>query len=107
MAEIGDLQHLASNLGTDLVHFVMRPGEESLQQAEFVQHLQCRRMHGVAAEIAQEIRVLFQHHDLDAGARQQKAQHHAGGTAADHAAGDGERWDGHPTSPGPRRWRQS
>ena len=39
-------------------------------------------MDGVAAEVAQEVAVLLQHHDLDAGARQQEAQHHAGEPAA-------------------------
>ena len=37
-------------------------------------------MNGIAAKIAQEIAVLFQHHDP--GARQQIPQHHAGRPAA-------------------------
>ena len=45
-------------------------------------------MHGVAAKIAEEIRVLFQHHDIDPGAPEQIAEHHAGGPAADDAAAD-------------------
>ena len=47
-------------------------------------------MDGVAAEIAQEIGVLLQHDDVDAGAREQKAEHHAGRPAADDAAARGE-----------------
>ena len=43
-------------------------------------------MNRVAAEIAEEIGVLLQHHDLNAGARQQESEHHAGGTAAGDAA---------------------
>jgi hypothetical protein len=39
-------------------------------------------MNSVAAKIAIEIGVLFQHDDIDAGARQQKACHHSGGSAA-------------------------
>ena len=35
-------------------------------------------MDGVAAEVAQEVGVLLEHHDIDAGARQQIAEHHAG-----------------------------
>jgi hypothetical protein len=49
----------------------------------------------VAAKVAQKIRMLFQHNDPDPGPRQQEAQHHAGGTAADHAAIDGERMVSH------------
>jgi hypothetical protein len=40
----------------------------------------------VAAEIAIEIRVLFQNHDFDTGAPQQEACHHPGGAAADNDA---------------------
>ena len=43
-------------------------------------------MNRVAAEIAEEIGVLLQHHDLNAGARQQESEHHSGGTAAGDAA---------------------
>ena len=43
-------------------------------------------MHGVAAEIPEEIGVLFQHQRLDAGATQEISEHHAGRTAADDAA---------------------
>jgi len=45
-------------------------------------------MHGVAAKVAEEISVLLQHHDLDAGASQEIAEHHAGRPAADDAAAD-------------------
>jgi hypothetical protein len=38
-------------------------------------------MHGVAAEIAQEITVLFQNDNLDPGAGKQKGVDQAGGTA--------------------------
>ncbi len=43
-------------------------------------------MNGVAAKIAQEIGVLFQHHYIDSGASEQKAAHHSRGTAAHDAA---------------------
>src|ERR1700693_389778 len=39
-------------------------------------------MDRVAAEVAQKIGVLFQHHDLHARAREQQAQHHSGRSAA-------------------------
>ena len=46
-------------------------------------------MNSIAAKVAQEIAVLFQHQHLDAGARQQIPQHHAGRTAAGDAAARG------------------
>ena len=42
-------------------------------------------MHGVAAEVAEEIRMLLQHHDIDAGAPEEIAEHHARRSAADDA----------------------
>ena len=56
-----------------------------VEQAQLVHHFQRRRMDRVAAEVAQEIGVLFQHDDVDAGAGQQKPEHHPGRTAADDA----------------------
>ncbi len=50
--------------------------EELIEQAGFMHHLQRRGMYGVAVVTAQEPLRVFQHHDPDAGARQQKAQHH-------------------------------
>src|SRR5262244_4645861 len=47
-------------------------------------------MDGVAAEVAQEVGVLLEHHDRDAGARQQETEHHAGGSTAGDAASRGE-----------------
>ena len=64
----------------------MRQFQEAVDQPEFVHHLQRRGMHGVAAKIAEEVGVLFQHHDIDAGAPEQIAEHHAGRPAADDAA---------------------
>ena len=66
-------------------HLLVRQLEELVQQAELVHHFERRGMDGVAAEVAQEIRVLLQHDHVDAGARQQEAEHHPGRPAA----GDG------------------
>src|SRR5262249_25395552 len=59
--------------------------EEFLQQTELVHELESRRVDGVTAKIAQKILMLLQHHHLDAGAREQEAEHHA----ATPPAGDG------------------
>ena len=62
---------------------LMRTLEELVEQAELVDHLERRGMHRVAAEIAQEVGVLLEDDDVDAGARHEEAEHHAGGAAAD------------------------
>ena len=46
-------------------------------------------MDGVAGEVAQEVGVLLQHQDVDARAREQEGEHHAGRPAARDAAGEG------------------
>ena len=42
--------------------------------------------HAVAAEIAQEITMLFKYSNIDASTRKQKTEHHAGRTSAYNAA---------------------
>ena len=73
------------------VRLLVRQLEEFVEQAELVHHLERRGMDRVAAKVAQEVGVLLQHHDVDAGARQQEAEHHAGRPAADDAAARVER----------------
>src|SRR5689334_17515423 len=63
----------------------MRQLEKFIEQTELVHHLQRRWMNGVAAEIAQEVRVLFRHDDGNTSSRQQEAKHHPGGSAANNA----------------------
>ena len=53
--------------------------EKIAEQAEFVQHLHGGRMDRVAAEVAQEVRVFFEHDDVDAGTGQQQAKDHPAG----------------------------
>ena len=48
-------------------------------------------MNRVAAKIAQEVAMFFQHDDVDAGAREKIAAHHAGRAAA-HDANAGARF---------------
>ena len=57
-------------------------------------------MDRVAAKIAQEIRVFFQHHDIDARAREQEAEHNAGRTAANDATTGREIFRVHEIAPG-------
>ncbi len=68
------------------IDLAMRQLEKFVEQAELVHELERRRMHGIAAEIAEKVRVLFQHHHANARARQKKAKHHSGRSAARDAA---------------------
>ena len=47
-------------------------------------------MNGVAAKIAQKIRVLLEDRHFDAGTGQQEPKHHSGGSAPGNAAGSGQ-----------------
>ena len=60
--------------------------EPVVKQPKLVHHLERRGMDRVAAKIAQEVGMLLEHRDVDAGAREQKAEHHAGRPAVDDAA---------------------
>jgi hypothetical protein len=86
MAEIrgGELQAAEPRL--ELAQLLMRQRQELGQEAELMHQLERRGMNGVAAEIAEEIRVLLQHDHVHSGARQQEAEHHAGRPAAGDAA---------------------
>ena len=70
--------------GVDLA--VRHPGEIA-GQAQFVEQPQRAGVHGVAAEVAQEVGVLLHHRDVDAAAGEQQAQHDSRGTAAGDDAG--------------------
>src|SRR3989442_12238660 len=85
MDEIGDPHHRLTDQARDRPRLLVRELEELGQQAELVHHFEGRGMNGVAAEIAEEIAVLFQHRDLDTGAREEVSEHHPGRSAA----GDG------------------
>jgi hypothetical protein len=86
MREISDDDALIADLPGDLAQLVMGPRQEGLEQPQLRHHLERRGVDGVAAEIAQEIGVLLQHDGVDAGARQQRPQHHPRRPAADDAA---------------------
>ena len=62
---------------------VVRALEEALEQPELVEDFHRRGVDRVAAEIAEEVGVLFEHADRHAGAGEQQAGHHPGRPAAD------------------------
>ena len=86
MAKIDQLNVFGADLRRQRFDFLMRQLQEFIDQAELEHQFERRRMNRVAAEIAEEIGVLLQHHDMNAGARQQESEHHSGGAAAGDAA---------------------
>src|SRR5947209_885359 len=86
VAEIDEGELLSPERAAERARFRVRQLEEFIEQAELGHDLERRRMNGVAAKIAQEILVLLQHADIHAAAREQEAEHHPGGPAADDAA---------------------
>ena len=71
MAEVGDLDALGADLAGQRFDLLMRQFQELVDQTQFVHQLERRRMNRVTAEIAEEVRMLLQHHDTDSGAGQQ------------------------------------
>ncbi len=86
VGEVGNHDPLIAELGAETRDFLVRQLQEVVEQPQLVHHIQRRGVHGVAAEVAQEIAVFLQYHRFHAGTRQQEAQHHAGRPAADDAA---------------------
>ena len=69
-----------------LARLLVRAHEELVQQAELVHHLQGRGVDGVAAEVPEEVAVLFEDDDLNSRPGEQQTQHHPRRPAANHAA---------------------
>jgi hypothetical protein len=84
--QIGDRDHFVLDLSSDLLKFLMRPLEELLQDSEFVHQLESRRMNRIAAEIAEEIGMLFEHDDIHPRTSQKKTGDHPGRPSARDAA---------------------
>src|SRR6478752_641426 len=66
----------------NLAQLLVGQFEEFIQQSEFVHQLKGGGMNRVAAEIAKEIGMLFQHRHLNAGASEQITRHHSSRPAA-------------------------
>ena len=79
----------------ELGDLLVGKGEEVFEDAELVHELEGGGVDGVAAEVAEEILVLFEDGDVVAVAGEEVAKHHAGGaTAYDAATGLCVRGDG-------------
>src|SRR5262245_36374856 len=60
----------------------MRQSQEFIEHPQLVHQLQRGGMDGVAAKVAEEVRVLFEHDHLNACAGEQQPEHHSGGAAS-------------------------
>jgi len=76
------LRSIVADKAPQLIGLLMWTLEEIFEQPELVHHLERRGMDGVAAEVAQEIGMLLEHQDVDAGAGEEEAKHHPGRSAA-------------------------
>src|SRR6266851_8522788 len=79
-----------AELRAEHARFLMRQLQKVIEDTQFVHHFERRRMNRVAAEVAQKIGVLLEDENVDAGPREQKREHHPGGSAARDTAACGE-----------------
>src|SRR5215471_14187750 len=86
MCEVCQRNKLIANLAADLSDFLVRSFEKLIEQAEFIDHFESRRMDRVAAKVAEKIGVLFEHDYIDTCPREQKPEHYTGRSTADNAA---------------------
>src|SRR5690349_18261506 len=83
MRQVADGVILTRDPDLRLVEAVVGTLEEAIEQPQLVEDLHRRGVDGVAAEIAEEVGMLFQNPDRDAGARKQQADHYPRWAAAD------------------------
>jgi len=84
VAHVGDGDLFVCHPARQLADFIMRALQEFVEQPEFAEQLEGRGMDRVAAEIAEEIRVLLQNLHLAARASEQQPGHHPGWAATGH-----------------------
>src|SRR5436309_9436435 len=82
MRKIRDRDKVLTNLAAQLAHFLVRALEKVFEDAQLVHQLERAGMNRVATKVAQKIRVLLKHDDLDASTCEQKAEHHCRRPAA-------------------------
>jgi len=84
---VGDLRDPGVQLHLRAVDPSLGQGGEPLAEAELVEQGESGGVHGVAAEVAQEVGVLLEDGGLDPGPRHEQAEDQARGAAADDEAG--------------------
>jgi hypothetical protein len=68
VAEVSDRGHDVADLRTDPVDLLVGELQQPVQQSQFVHHLERGGVDRVSAEVAQEVGVLLENEDFDAGA---------------------------------------
>src|SRR5262245_30339034 len=86
MPEVGQHDELVTNLAAKLTYFLVGQPEQVFQNTELMHQLERGWVNGVTAKVAQEIGMLLEDNDVDAGTRQQEAKHQSRRTAAGNAA---------------------
>ena len=100
--QVGQIDHanaFVADLRGQMVDLLMRQFQKIIEQTKLVHQFESRRMNGIAAKVAEKIGMLLQHDNIDAGARQQKAEHHPGRATAGDAALGGNRRVRHNETP--------
>ena len=77
-AEIGDPVAAPADDAREVLHAALGEGAEALGEAQLVHQVEGGGVDRVAAEVAEEIRVLLQHGDVDARAGEEQSGHHPG-----------------------------
>src|SRR6188508_3638884 len=85
-AEVDHGVQLAVDAELALLDDAVWQAVEPLEQAQLVEQAQGNWVHGVAAEVAQEVGVLLQHGHVDAGARQHQSEKQSRRAAPDDCA---------------------
>ena len=82
MREIRYFYKVVSDLRPECADFLVRTLQKIVEQPQLAHDLECRGVDRIAAEVAQEIGMLFEHRDIHAGTGQEKPQYHPGRAAA-------------------------
>src|SRR5262245_55930301 len=90
MREIGDGHALVADLAAKLLQILMWPLERVFEQAKLVHDFERRGVNGVAAKVTEEVRVLLEHYNVDAGTGEKEPEHHSGRAASYDAAALGD-----------------
>jgi hypothetical protein len=79
VGEVGHEELAAADGGGEAGDVGVREREEAVEEAELVEELESGGVDGVAAEVAEEVGMLFEDGDGDAGAGEEVAEQDAGG----------------------------
>src|SRR5947199_10399264 len=88
MREVRYFDKLVSDLRAEGADFLVRALQELVEQPQFVHNLEGRRVDRIAAEIPQEIGMLFEDQNRDPGSGKKEPEHHTCRSAARDAAAD-------------------